>query len=160
MRINNQVEWEIVLFNLEFLDYYGFSHWSELSFHPEQTVFLLDPHNRIEIKQGSKLIMRFRSNELDTDTTFFPMYKTSFVEVPIIENAHSKHLTLLLFEKGLIGKYKFESETFSIEQMHYILSSIGKTAFLRILSIRFYHDILFFPFALFSPNSLYLNYLH
>ena len=130
IRIKNQVEWEIVLFNLEFLDYYGFSHWSELSSCPGKVGFLLDSQNRIEIKKGSKLITRFRANELDTDTTLFPLYDTSLIDVPIFENAHSKYFTLIQFEKGLIGKYKFESESFSIEQMHYGLSSIGKNKFL------------------------------
>ncbi len=130
IRLKNKVEWEQVLFDLDFLNHYGFSHWSELSTSPGKVGFLLTPLNRIEIKKGSKLVMRFQANELDTETTLFPLYRTSLMDEPIIEKSESKCFRLLQFEKGLIGKYKFETETFSIEQMNYVLSTIGTTKFL------------------------------
>jgi hypothetical protein len=70
--------------------------------------------------------MRFQANELDTGTTLFPLYQTTFIDEQISEKTESKCFTLLQFEKGLIGKYTFETETFSIEQLHYLLSSVGK----------------------------------
>ena len=133
IRLKNKVEWEQLLFDLDFLNHYGFSHWSELSTSPGKVGFLLNAQNRIEIKNGSKRLMRFQANELDTETTLFPLYRTAFMDEPIIEKSESKCFTLLQFEKGLIGKYKFETETFSIEQMNYVLSTIGTTKFLASL---------------------------
>lgn len=133
IRLKNKVEWEQVLFNLEFLNHYGFSHWSELSPEPATIGFLLDPLNRIEIKHGSKLITRFQANELDTATTLFPLYQTTYHQASRSEKPNIKSFQLIQFEKGLIGKFKFESDTFSIEQLNYILSSVGRTKFLSTI---------------------------
>ena len=135
IRLKNMVEWEQVLFNLEFLNHYGFSHWSELSSEPAIVGFLLDAQNRIELKQKSKLITRFRASELGTAATLFPLYDTSFIQESFFEKPTIKSFQLIQFEKGLIGKFKFESDAFSIEQLHYVLSSIGKKTFLTSITI-------------------------
>ena len=78
IQIKQKVEWEQLLFDFDFLKHFGYHHWSELSKHPEQTGFLLDPQNRIEIKQGSKFIARFRANELTNHETLFPLYQSVY----------------------------------------------------------------------------------
>ena len=134
IRLKNKVEWEQVLFNLEFLNHYGFSHWSELSPEPANIGFLLDPQNRIEIKQGSKLITRFRANELDTAATLFPLYQTTYLHDSRSVKPNIKTFQLIQFEKGLIGKFKFESAAFSIENLHYFLDSIANKGFLTAIT--------------------------
>jgi hypothetical protein len=142
IRMKNQVEWEQVLFDLDFLSHYGFAHWSELSKSPAQPGteaaqrgFLLDPQNRIEIKQGGKLLSRFRANELDTAATLFPLYSTSYREEEHEATPTKTSFQLIQFEKGLIGKFKFEADHFSIDQLHYVLSRIGNNTFLSHIQL-------------------------
>jgi len=135
IREKNQVAWEQVLFDLDFLNHYGFGHWSELAKSPANRGFLLDPQNRIEIKKGGKLLTRFRANELDTAATLFPLFSTSFREETHVVRPATTSFQLIQFEKGLIGKFKFEAEHFSIEQLHYVLSRIGNNTFLSHIQL-------------------------
>jgi len=65
IKLKHNVEWENLFFDFDFLNHYGFNHWSELSRTPPKVVFLINSSNLIEIKQAGKLITRFKSNELD-----------------------------------------------------------------------------------------------
>lgn len=112
IKLKHHVEWENLLFNLDFLNHYGFNHWSELSRNKPKTGFLLKTDNFIEIKQSSKRIAHFKSIELDEKQVLFPLYRTEHVlkSEPSIEN----HVCfkLLQFEKGLIGKFRFSGDFF------------------------------------------------
>jgi hypothetical protein len=131
----HNVRWEDMLFDLEILNHYGFEHWSRLSSKPANVGFLLEAQNRIEIKQESKLITRFKAIDLKTESTLFPLYQTVFIKESTEEKADIKSFKLMQMEKGLIGKYKFQSEIFSIDQLEYTLSSIEKKQFLLQIQI-------------------------
>ena len=126
----HNVRWEDMLFDLEILNHYGFEHWSKLSTKPGNVGFLLEARNRIEIKQESKLITRFKAIDLNTELTLFPLYQTVFIKESTEDKADIKSFKLIQMEKGLIGKYKFQSENFSIDQLVFALSSIEKKHFL------------------------------
>jgi hypothetical protein len=96
----------------------------------EQTGFLLDPMNRIEIKQGSKFITRFRSHELTNSETLFPLYQTTFSTFKSEPRDGFKTIFLLHIEKGLIAKYAFETPDFSIEHLRFELNSLQEELFL------------------------------
>lgn len=134
IRLNHKVEWENLLFDFDFLKHFGFNHWSEMSPHPEMTGFLIDHQNRIEIKQGAKFITRFRSNELNNMETLFPLYHS---DVRPIENnkdnASFQQIILIHFEKGLIGKFKIETENLAISKFHFQLQFIDQINFLSEL---------------------------
>lgn len=153
IREKNRVEWEQVLFDLDFLNHYGYDHWSELAKSLDQTStptsrslqrgrelvqhrgFLLETQNRIEIKKGGKLLTRFRASELDAAATLFPLYGTTFHEQTLEQQEGRKSFQLIQFEKGLIGKFKFEAEQFSIEDLHYHLSRIDTKTFLSHIQL-------------------------
>lgn len=131
----HNVKWEDLLFDLEILNHYGFEHWSRLSSKPANVGFLLEARNRIEIKQESKLITRFKANDLKTELTLFPLYQTVFIKESTEDKADIKSFKLIQMEKGLIGKYKFQSENFSIVQLAFTLSSIEKKQFLLQMKV-------------------------
>ena len=131
----HNVRWEEMLFDLEILNHYGFEHWSKLSSKPANVGFLLEAQNRIEIKHESKLITRFKAIDLKTESTLFPLYQTVFIKESTEEKADIKSFKLMQMEKGLIGKYKFQSENFSIEQLAFTLSSIEKKQFLLQIKV-------------------------
>jgi hypothetical protein len=130
IRINKKVEWENLLFDFDFLKHFGFDHWSELSPHPEQTGFFLDPKNRIEIKQGAKFIARFRANELMNSETLFPLYQTSQFNLEYTPTPNTQHFILVQFEKGLVAKFKFEAKQFSIDELTFKIQILKNLAFL------------------------------
>jgi hypothetical protein len=131
----HKVEWERLLFDFDFLKRFGYKHWSELSKHPEQTGFLLDPQNRIEIKQGAKFITRFRANELTNLETLFPLYQTTHSELSYPKNSGCQTMVLIQFEKGLISKYKFESNLFTINDLSFNTSSLEGMYFLKDIDL-------------------------
>lgn len=123
IRQNKSVEWENLLFDFDFLKHFGYKHWSELSSQRAQTGFLLDPQNRIEIKQGAKFVARFRSSELDSRETIFPLYNTTRHAFPLQKKIDIHSLLLIQFEKGLIGKYELNTEQLQIERLEFLLTS-------------------------------------
>jgi hypothetical protein len=131
----NQVEWENLLFDFDFLKHFGYNHWNELSRQKEKTGFLLDPQNRIEIKQGSKFIARFRANELTNRETLFPLYQTTHSELSYPKNSSYQTMILIQYEKGLISKYKFESNLFTINDLSFKTSSMKELYFLNDIAL-------------------------
>lgn len=131
IKLKHIVEWENLLFNLDFLKHYGFEHWSELSPTPPKTGFLLTAHNIIEVKQKGKLITRFKSNELDNSQVLFPLYRTK--ENPKSESNlnNDVQLKLIQFEKGLIAKFAFQTDMFSIDTLEFNLEKMESMKFLE-----------------------------
>lgn len=130
----HKVEWENLLFDFDFLKHFGYKHWSELSRYPEQIGFLLLPENRIEIKEKAKFLIRFKAYDLLNSETLFPLFyceSSHFVPPVIIKN--TQLLLLIHLEKGLIGKYKIETNGLDINQLKYQLQSFDKYHFLSSL---------------------------
>ncbi len=126
IRSKHKVEWERLLFDFDLLAHFGYSHWSELSNYPEQSGFLLDPQNRIEIKQGAKFIARFRANELTNDTTLFPLYNSGYASlINDTTDIFQRKIMLLQKEQGLIGKYKFQTENFYLDNLRFQLKHVS-----------------------------------
>jgi len=100
-----ELPWELVLFNLEFLNHFGFNQWSELSSSKERIGFYLAQRNIIEIKKGNKRLARFYANELSESNLLFPFYNT--VECKIVNESS---LTLLEYETGFIMSYSTKVE--------------------------------------------------
>lgn len=132
----NQVGWENLLFDFDFLNHFGFNHWSELSNSSEQIGFLLTPENRIEIKSGAKFISRFRAIDLNNSGTLFPLFNTIVSDRIVETNPTTKSFILLLYEKGLIAKYQFITDHFEIEDFEFQLESFEATLILKNINYR------------------------
>lgn len=136
IRLNHQVEWERLLFDFDILNHFGYTHWSELSSFPEQTGFLLDPQNRIEIKQGAKFITRFRAHELMNEETLFPLYQTFTNTFHMNKSFEKKLFVLILFEKGQIGKFQFNADQFTINDLYFGLVKMEDLYFIKDLHFK------------------------
>jgi hypothetical protein len=135
IRIKHNVDWEKILFDLDFLQHYGFNNWSELSNSDSITGFLLNSSNIIEIKQGVKLVSRFKSNELDHSQVLFPLYNTVNAKKSQTKQTNGVHFKLLQYEKGLIAKLKFEAEIFSINDITFYIDTIQSEIFLSSIYV-------------------------
>jgi len=131
IKTKKKVEWEQVLFDFDFLKHFGYDHWSELSSFPEQTGFLLDHQNRIEIKQGAKFIARFKAHELKNQETLFPLYQAFTNPFKMDESFGTKRFILMLFEKGQIGKFHFNADQFTINDLKFGLIKMKDLYFLK-----------------------------
>lgn len=130
IRCQHKVEWEDILFDLGFLEHVGFSHWSELSSRPEQIGFLLESTNRVEIKQGAKFLARFKASELREDVTLFPLFQTNFEKLELSESNEFKTVVLVQYEKGLITKFSYHADYFSIDHLTFGIRCIQDQVFL------------------------------
>jgi hypothetical protein len=117
----NHSDWNDLLFDLSFLNKFGFNHWSALATEQEAYGFLLTEKNRVEIKKGARFLEKFRSIELYNDTTLFPRFQT---DIRTIETVNSLKLFIMQFETGLSGKYKIETEAISIDDLQFILEQV------------------------------------
>lgn len=140
IKLNHKVEWEDLLFDFDFLKHFGFDHWSELSQQPEQTGFLIDQQNRIEIKQGAKFIARFRANELMNSETLFPLYKTTQFNLKLTSGPNTRDFVLAQFENGLISKFRFDANQFSIDELTFKIHHLKNLSFLS--AIEFNQEVL------------------
>lgn len=118
-RDNNH--WENLFFDFDFLAHFGYKHWSEFSSEKEQVGLLLDPINKIEIKQAQRIISRFKASELTGIDTLFQLHETKMNTLTLSPNKGYKQFTLVQFEKGLIGKFKLQTDSFQVEDLKYEL---------------------------------------
>ena len=131
MRARKHLFWEHLLFDLDFLDYFGYSHWSDLAIEPEHVGFLIDSHNRIEIKQAQRILSRFNAQELIGEDTLFPLHDIFKKDIQLHEHPKAKTFVLVQIEKGLVGKFKIETNHFNINDLTYEIQSFQNFQFLR-----------------------------
>ena len=113
--------WETLLFDTDFLMSFGISHWQELSEFGERRAFSVTRNNRVEIKQKSKIIDKFKSIDLLGNETLFPKYYTAYRKEDIpVKEAHQR-LVLVQYETGLFNKYEFNTSSFHIENLCFTL---------------------------------------
>jgi hypothetical protein len=130
LQTKHKVHWEQLLFDFDLLKHFGYNHWCQLSQQTEKTGFLLEPQNRIEIKQGSKFIARFKADQLTNSSTLFPLYQITETKWLPDTKEGCKTFILTQHEKGLIGKFKFEADEFKIEYLNFNIKNLESFSFL------------------------------
>lgn len=125
-KIENNKSWEELFFDFDFLNTFGFNHWSELTAHGEFRGLLIGKNNRIEVKEKSKKVLKLTSNELLSQNTLFPLYQVSMIESIMPLNA-AKRFILLNYEIGQFAKYSFESDTFEVDKLDFQVSQFPFT---------------------------------
>lgn len=111
-----------LIFDLDFLENFGFKHWSEIGNSKEFNFFDLSKRNSIEIKHGKKKILKINSIELVQENLLFPIYNTNYSELIFQKEKSDDHL-IILFQKeiGLYGKIEFKISNFDINSLSFEL---------------------------------------
>jgi hypothetical protein len=151
IRVKHQATWEEILFDIDFLNHFGYAHWENLSVQKEEIGFLLDPTNKIEIKQGAKTVARLFSNKLLNSETLFPLYNTQETTLTLKNRDEYQVFYLIQLETGLIGKFQFETSQFSIEDLTFNLGKLDQFSFLK--NIHFQNT----PLTSISEDSLIVS---
>lgn len=130
-------EWENLFYDFDFLNSFGFNHWSELSELPEYRGFLIGENNRIEVK-ATKKVLKITSKDLIQDT-LFPLYHVSKIN-QIQPNLAFKRFVLIQFETGQFAKYSFHSEKFDVNKLEFLLQELGFGSINQLLVTIKYND--------------------
>jgi hypothetical protein len=133
----NNKSWEELFFDFDFLNSFGFNHWSELTEYPEFRGLLIGKNNRIEIKGKTKKVLKLNSDELLKQNTLFPLYQVVVIDTNLPLN-DSKRFVLLNYEIGQFAKYSFESDTFEVDKLDFQVSSFPySTADYLLVNIKY-----------------------
>ncbi len=120
-RRKREEKWETLLFDTDFLMSFGILHWQHLSETGEKRAFSLSRDNRIEIKQKSKFIDKFKSIDLLGEESLFPKYSTSLKneDVPLKEG--HQRMVLVHYEVGLFAKFEFNTPSFEVDHLRFVM---------------------------------------
>jgi len=133
-RLARNEQWENLLFDFGFLERFGYKHWSDLSTEKEHVGLLVDPMNKIEIKQAQRIISRFQASELTGDDTLFQLHNTAITTFTFQKKEDVKQFVLVHFEKGLIGKFQLDNHPFDVQNLSYEVKQLNKLHFLAEIS--------------------------
>jgi hypothetical protein len=113
----SQLTWETILINFEFLNHFGYSHWSEFSNKKEKRLFALTPLNKIEIKEKNKFILKISSDKILNNNSLFELYNTTINPLKITSQTNDKSFIISQKEIGLFGKYELVNDDFDINKL-------------------------------------------
>ncbi len=136
IKSKHQLSWETMLVNFEFLNHFGYTHWSEFSTKKVKRVFLLTPFNKIEIKEKNKFIIKMNSDKV-LNNSLFELYNTTIIPFKSTIQNEGKSFIISQKETGLFGKYQFESADFDIDKLEFKVfssESVFKTETLNSLT--------------------------
>jgi len=117
----NNKSWEELFFDFDFLNTFGFNHWSELTDYPVFRGFFINKSNRIEVKGKIRKPLKLNATELLNQNTLFPLYQVSMIDSTLPLNG-SKRFILLNYEIGQFAKYSFESDSFEVDKLDFQVS--------------------------------------
>jgi hypothetical protein len=117
----NNKSWEELFFDFDFLNTFGFNHWSELTDYPEFRGFFINKSNRIEVKGKIRKPLKLNATELLNQNTLFPLYQVSMIDLTLPLSG-SKRFILLNYEIGQFAKYSFESDSFEVDKLNFQVS--------------------------------------
>jgi hypothetical protein len=115
----SQLTWETILINFEFLNHFGYSHWSEFSKQKEKRLFALTPLNKIEIKEKNKFILKIGSDKILNNNSLFELYNTIISPLKNTLQTNGKSFLITQKETGLYGKYEVNSTIFDINKLEF-----------------------------------------
>jgi hypothetical protein len=105
-----------ILFDLEILQRLGYKHWKKIYAIEEINGFLIEPKNKVEIKNGNRIITKFTANEILGNEAFFKLYATKEVDFKITNRPEHKYLLIGQKEIGSF-KYRVNLDNFEIEKL-------------------------------------------
>ena len=101
-----------------------FKKWNDLGNVFRFSGLLNSYQSVIEIKINNKRKAKISFQELFNERFLFPLYNTTLNKIDSLKNA-PLCLTIVEKEIGTIATYKFETENFSFDKIHFTLNSLS-----------------------------------
>lgn len=114
--------WRELLFDLNYLDYFGYQHWSELST-TESTGLILNQHLSIEIRKKGRILEKINLDRFNDSQLLYPLYQK---KESVIEHFDSEQFLIIQLEKGLIQKYALNTEKLNMDKLEFQIGSFAK----------------------------------
>jgi len=105
-----------IFFDLEVLQNLGYKHWKKIFPIEEIIGFIIDDRNKIEIKNGGRIISKFISSQILGKEALFKLYSTKEVNFKIQNRPNYKYILIGQREIGSY-KYRIKTEEFEIEKL-------------------------------------------
>ena len=112
----NKMSLNTVFFDLDILGRLGYCHWKNIYPIKEINGFIISDSNRIEIKEGRKLMSKFMSRDILRGDLLFDIYNTKAIEVEIKPKKKYKYILIGQKETGSY-KYQIEINDFEIDKL-------------------------------------------
>lgn len=120
--------WENVLFDPDFMDAFGFRHWSDLGVELELTGIRLDSKSRLEVRKNKKRFPTIAGLTLMETSTLFPVYRT--VKADLAKLLEQYTLSIVEFETGMLHSWILEQENFDLTELTFQLAQADKDFYL------------------------------
>ncbi|MBI1838051.1 MAG: hypothetical protein HYR91_12375 [Flavobacteriia bacterium] len=130
----NNLDWETMLFDFDFLKHFGYSHWSELSNKKDLNGFLVNSTNKIEIKERKKILLKMPIINILNQSSLFDLYSTKKIHFNFKMKKNMKTIILVQKEIGLIGKFQINSSSFKIDKLEFEITLNNYPFFEMIVS--------------------------
>ena len=121
----NDISWETLLFNLDFLAHFGYKHWSELSDEPEIKGFFIKSQNTIEIKEKKRMIMKIKAHQILNIESLFDLYSTEEVSINFESKENHQSILISQVETGLFAKYALNKTSFNIDDLLFSITDVN-----------------------------------
>ena len=105
-----------IIFDLEVLQNLGYNHWNNIFPIEEIVGFIIDDRNKVEIKNGTKIVSKFISNQILGKESLFNLYSTKEVDFKTVHRANYKYILIGQKEIGSY-KYRINTDEFEIEKL-------------------------------------------
>ena len=124
-RATEEEDWTNLFFDLDWLEQFGFAHWSDFAIMEEQSGLLCLSKSSIEIKKGRKLLEKFSADQLTQSTSLFDLYRTRSQTLTLSPTLAHIRFVLFQTEIGLAGKFKLDEEFLRMDDLEFVLTDLA-----------------------------------
>ena len=153
----NNTSLDNIIFDLDTLKRLGYNHWKNIFPIEEINGFLIDDRNKVEIKNGTRVISKFVASQILGKEALFKLYSTSEVDFKIENKPNYKYILIGQKEIGSY-KYRIKTDDFDIEKLCFsFCKGINKENSVVTIS---YNGVALYPDNIDTMiRSFFLNYI-
>jgi len=115
----NNVSWENAFSDYDFLHRHGYLSLSAIPSSRSFFLFPLHNHNRFELKQRSRFLIKTSAKDLSNEGLLFERYSLDIDPLTIQPRKGHQLVLLIMEESGLIGKFELNQENIQVDSLHY-----------------------------------------
>ena len=119
-KVENNLHWEQVFFNLEVLEVFGYKDWESIHLLDDGSGWLPVGNNWIEIRSGRKK-RKISADEFLGSGFMFDLFKKVYSDSVLSAVEGNTDVLLLQLETGLIAKHVISIEQITLDQFTFVL---------------------------------------